>query len=97
MPVAASCPAEAELGELADGVREQVDADPEGAQLAGRVQDERLESGGVQAERGGQPRDAGPGDDHAHETRHQPHPEHSPHPGQLAGCGCNRRQHGYRT
>ena len=54
----------AECIELAHSMREQVDADAKGTQLAGRIEDVDLHADLVQAERCRQASDAG-ADDHA--------------------------------
>ena len=68
MPAASSLRAEAELGELAHRVRQQVDADAERLQLGRGVDQLRLDARRVQAERGGQARDPGARDEDTHRT-----------------------------
>ena len=65
--------AEPELGELADGVRQQVDAGAVSLDAAGRLDDLDLEACLVQAERGGEAADPTARDEHPHE-RYAPNP-----------------------
>jgi len=60
--------AQAQLGQLADRVRHQVDPHAERPQRGRLVDDGRVDPGGVQGECRGQAADARPRDDHPHNT-----------------------------
>ena len=71
--------AEAELGQLAHGVRHQVDPHTERPERGRRVDHDRLDPGGVQRERRREPADTRPRDDHLHPSMipygGKPHPQ----------------------
>jgi len=71
--------AEAELGQLAHGVRHQVDPHAERPERGRGVDHDRLDPGGVQRERRREPADTRPRDDHLHPSMipygGKPHPQ----------------------